>query len=821
MTSSTTAHSPSVEGSNAYRSKIGHLTLDQKISLISGKNFWTTVAIPEAGIPQLKVTDGPIGARGDLANHVPSACFPSGSGIGATWDPQLVAEIAGALAEETKLKGAHVLLGPAINLQRTPIGGRNFECYSEDPHLTAELAVAYVGALQSGGVGACPKHYVGNDTEYQRFLISSNIDDATLHEVYLYPFERVTKETRPWMIMAAYNAVNGIQACSHRALNVDLLKKEWGFDGVIVSDWFAARNTVGNANGGLDLEMPGPSRIWGADLKTAIEKGEVSEAELDNKVGRLLHLMDRSQPHPELQHETGLDKVEHRALIRRAAAEGMVLLKNEGKTLPLDANAVKSIAVIGPNAEIGQIMGGGSAFVNSHPPVHPLEGIRNAFPNADIQHAVGCTNHKFLPSFPKGTIKTESGEEGFWEERFEKDDFSGEPVAAKRVGVGRALLAGVEIDKEAGPEPKSLRLTGHFSPRASGLRELGLFSAGPARLLVDNELVVDNWSDWKPGESFFGFGSDEIRALYTFEAGHRYKITVEYVKSAGAILAGAQFGISTKLEEDAIAHAAGVAAAADRAILVLGSNSDWETEGHDRTDMALPGEQDALAEAVLAANPNTVILMNVGSPVTMPWYEKARTVLVTWFPGEEMGNAIGDVVTGQAEPSGRLPFTWPKRIEDHPCYDTYPGTEDLQMPYSEGRLIGHRWYEKKGVEPIAFFGHGLGYGDASIESVDVMESSKNDIHSTVSVSLKNAADRATRAVVQVYAEPSEKDAGEDTPPRKLVGFRKVDISANGKAVAEIDVLNTSLAEWNPEIQGRVVPSSVSLVAGLSSNDIAK
>jgi len=801
-----------------FRAKLGSLTLDQKIALVSGKDFWTTPAIPEAGIPQLKVTDGPIGARGDLKQFERSACFPSPVAMGATWNPELLAQIAEALAEETKLKGAHVLLGPTINLQRTPIGGRNFECFSEDPHLTAELAVSYVNALQENGVGACPKHYVGNDTEYQRFFISSNMDDATLNEIYLHPFERVSREAPPWMMMAAYNSINGVQACSHRALNVDLLKSNWGFDGVLVSDWFAARDTVGNAMGGLDLEMPGPTRIWGADLKAAIEQGEVPEAELDDKVDRLLHLMERVKPTPQLRPEKGEDKPAHRALIRRAGAEAMVMLKNGDRLLPLDPAFVKSLAVIGPNAEIGQIMGGGSATVNSHPPAHPLDGLKSAFPKAKVKHATGCINFKFLPAFKVGSMKTADGADGMWEERFETSDFTGEPIDGRLVGSQGVVLMSASNDKTA-RTVRSVRRTGYYTAQHSGPRQLGVYSAGLSRLLVDDELIVDNWTDWKSGDSFFGFGSDEVRATHDFEAGRSYKVTLEYQVPEVQLLAGAQFGIEPYLEDDPIAHAARLAAECDHAVLVLGSNADWESEGHDRADMALPGKQDALAEAVLAANPNTIVLMNIGAPVDMPWYDKAKAVLITWFGGEEMGNAIGDVLTGAAEPGGRLPFTWPKRIEDHPAFSSYPG-KDGKMLYTEGRLSGHRWYDKKGITPLAPFGAGLGYGDVNIKDVKLGDGLSNAVFATARVLLTNLANRPSLATVQLYAEPDNSvDAG--TPVRRLVGFKKVEVPANGEAEASVDVLNTSVAEWDSLRKERVIPQYVSIVAGLSSAEVIR
>ncbi|MEO1407454.1 MAG: glycoside hydrolase family 3 N-terminal domain-containing protein, partial [Pseudomonadota bacterium] len=574
----------------SYTEKLSALNLSQKILLLSGENSWATPGIPEAGIPPLKVTDGPVGARGASLTAGASACFPAGVSAGAMWNPDLVAEMGRALAAEAKLKGAYVLLGPMINLQRTPIGGRNFECFSEDPHLTAELAIAYVNALQAEGIGACPKHYVGNDTEYRRHDISSNIDDATLHDVYLHPFERLVKEANPWTIMAAYNAVNGVSMCSHKPLNIDLLKDEWGYDGLVISDWRAAKDTVDCVKGGLDLEMPGPSDVWGDKLHSAIENGDVSESDLDDKITRYLRLLDRVQPKPELVPETGVDKPEDRSLIRRAAAEAMVLLKNDDQILPLDPTKVKKLAIIGPNAAVGQTMGGGSATVNSHPPVHPLAGLTTAFPDSDIIHSVGCTSYRFVPTFEEGSIATPQGVPFFLKEEFETDDFSGEPILSPWPNVGIALLMGKNGD-HGDSGTKSMRLTGNYTPTHSGLRQLGLVSIGRSRMMVDDELVVDNWDNWTQGTTLFGYGSEEARADYTFEVGRTYKITIEYTHAPERGIQILRFGINTPLDDDPIAKAAQAAADADEAILILGSHADWESEGCDRENMELPGHQ--------------------------------------------------------------------------------------------------------------------------------------------------------------------------------------------------------------------------------------
>lgn len=790
-----------------FKDKLATLSLTQKIALLSGADFWRTTAIPEAGIPQIKVTDGPNGARGDLAAHVPAACFPVGVALGATWNTALLAEIGKALGEETKTKAAHVLLGPTINLQRTPVGGRNFECYSEDPYLTGELAVSYVDALQATGIGACPKHFVGNDTEHERMTISSDIDERTLREVYLAPFEQTVKRAAPWTIMAAYNRINATYACSHRALLVDMLKTEWGFNGVVISDWFAARETVENANGGLDLEMPGPSRIWGAELASAAENGNVDEAEIDDKVSRILALIDRTgvRDNEPIAAEQGIDNAQHRELIRRAGAEAMVLLKNTAGRLPLSKSETRSLAIIGPNAELGQIMGGGSSFVNSHRPVHPLEGLQAAFPGANTRFETGCTNYKYLPPFHPGTYATPAGESGhFLREYFDNEGFAGTPAKRDTIASSRiTMLEGVASD---GPSANYMRLSAQFTPTTSGAHELGVFSAGQARIRLDGEIIVDNWEAPVPGTSFFGFGSEERRASITLDAGRTYDLAIEYAAPGAAFIAGVQFGIAPEPAADAIVRAAEAAATSDEAVLILGSNADWESEGHDREHMGLPGDQDALAEAVLAANPDTIIVMNIGSATNMPWYDKARTVLVCWFPGEEMGNALGDVISGAAEPSGRLPFSWPKRIEDHPAYSSYPG-ENGDMPYTERLLVGHRWYDKNDIEPLAAFGAGLGYGHVSIESAERPPGG-------LTVALRNTSSHDTLTTVQVYAETQAASAEE--PIRRLVGFAKIPVGRGETISGHVPIGADAMRLWSEETQSWQQAEGVTLCAGLSS-----
>jgi beta-glucosidase len=355
------------------------MTLEEKVSMVAGSGMWHSTPVERLGIPALKMTDGPNGARGDNVSGATSACFPVGSALASTWNVDLIEEVGKALGQEAKTKGAQVLLGPTINIHRTPLGGRNFECYSEDPYLTSRLAVHFTQGVQSEKVSACLKHFVCNDSEFERHTISSEVEERPLREIYLAPFEAGVKEAGALSVMSSYNKVNGTYAASHKDLLTGVLKDEWGFEGFVVSDWGGSLETIGNANGGLDMEMPGPARIMGKKLVAAIKAGEVDEATIDDKVRRILRVLIWSgkMDAPEEPAEESVDRSEHRSLARQAASEAMVLLKNED-VLPLVASKIKKLAVIGPNAKKGQIQGGGSSGVTPHYQSHPLDALQSA-----------------------------------------------------------------------------------------------------------------------------------------------------------------------------------------------------------------------------------------------------------------------------------------------------------------------------------------------------------------------------------------------------------------------------------------------------------
>ncbi|HLO17009.1 MAG TPA: glycoside hydrolase family 3 N-terminal domain-containing protein, partial [Anaerolineales bacterium] len=463
---------------------LGQMTIEEKISMLAGADLWHSVAIPRLGIPQFKVTDGPNGARGARGNMGPSSvATPVGIALGATWNPDLVEKVGNVLADELKAKGAHILLAPTVNIHRTPIAGRNFECYSEDPFLSGSLASAYIKGIQSQGVGACIKHFVANDQEYERFSMSSEVDERTLREIYLEPFRIAIRNANPWAVMSSYNRVNGTYACENNHTLLDILKDEWKFDGIVMSDWFGTYD-VNVPAGGLDLEMPGPARWMSEEpVRNALANGLLTESALDDKVRRLLCVLEKAGlfSNPEIQPERSANKPHHRRIIREAAREAIVLLKNDG-TLPI--KKVKSIAVIGPYAQIAQILGGGSSSVTPHYAVSPYEGIRNrAGDKVKVDAAPGCFIYKTLPAPAPETLSTPDGRRGLNLSLFNGTELSGEPAYTEittRVNYGWFESTVPNVDQEA----FSARLEGFFTPQESGMHTLALSSVGWCKLYL-------------------------------------------------------------------------------------------------------------------------------------------------------------------------------------------------------------------------------------------------------------------------------------------------------------------------------------------------
>jgi beta-glucosidase len=741
------------------------MTLEEKISMLAGADLWHSVAIPRLGIPQFKVTDGPNGARGAWGSHASSSvATPVGIALGATWNPALVEKVGNVLAEELEAKGAHILLAPTVNIHRTPIAGRNFECYSEDPFLSGMIASAYIKGIQDKGKGACIKHFVANDQEYERFSISSEVDERALREIYLEPFRIAIRNSKPWSVMSSYNRVNGTYSCENDHTLKEILKNEWGFDGIIMSDWFGTYDTEVPA-GGLDLEMPGPAR-WMAEehVRNALEKGTFTEEALDDKIRRLLGVLEKAGlfENPKLHAERGENKPQHRRIMREAAREAIVLLKND-ETLPLK-KAVRSIAVIGPYANAVQILGGGSSSVTPHYVVTPFEGIRNRAARIKVEALPGCHIYKSIPAPAPETLSSADGKMGLSLKIFNGTEFSGEPVFSEvtpRAQHGWFDRSVPNADQEC----FSMILEGFFTPQESGVHTLALGGVGWSKLYLDNNLLIDHSHDSDLGQAL----NKEVR----LKGGKSYPIKVEYYWKGSPRWRSVMLGHQPPQPKDTIAEAVKLARNSDVVVLVAGLNGEWETEGADRVDMQLPGRQNELIERVAKANKNTIVVLNVGSAVEMPWIDKVPAVLQLWYDGQEQGNALADILFGDETPSGKLPTTFPVRLEDNPAYTNYPG-ENGRVRYGEGIFVGYRYYDKKKLAPLFPFGHGLSYttfkyGNLRLSAKSITPSQTLKVKADVT----NTGKVPGREIVQLYVRDVKSTFAR--PEKELKAFQKVEL----------------------------------------------
>tara|TARA_B100000029_G_scaffold16661_1_gene17057 strand:- start:352 stop:2901 length:2550 start_codon:yes stop_codon:yes gene_type:complete len=781
---------------------LSKLTLEEKAFLMSGKGAWEVLPVERLGIPSLKVTDGPAGARGAglLGSGTPALCIPCGSALGATWNPKLITELGKSLARETRARGSHVLLAPTVNIHRTPLGGRNFECYSEDPFLTSRIAVGFVKGVQSGGVGTTTKHFVANDSEFERNTIDSVVPERALREIYLAPFEAVVKEAQAWGIMAAYNRIDGVYACENEKILNQILREEWGFDGVVVSDWFATRSTTKSIEAGLDLEMPGPVSHYGEKIVEAVNSGELDEEIVNSSVRRLLLLLERTGAFedPLQVPEKELDNPEDQILVRKAAAESMVLLKNEG-LLPLEIKKSATVALIGPNAATAMIMGGGSAQLVPQYVVSPLESFKNRLKDCKILYEPGTVSDRTSRPISRRILTRENGEQGFSIEYFNGFKCEGTPVATSSKPDGRLLhfetIEGVENISDF-----SFRAKSNLTSDQDGIHMLTLIQAGKARVIVDGETLIDGIGEPLPsGEAFFGLGSEEASIPLNLNSGETVELIIEYSSEGSVALCGAQVGLRPPENEDTFERAIKIAEEADVVIMVIGTDEEWETEGRDRETMDLPGNQAELIRQVTNANPKTLVVINSGSPVTMDWADEAKAVLVSWFGGQGMSDALVDVVLGDSEPSGRLPTTFPKRLEDTPAFTNYPG-ENSQVLYGEGVFVGYRWYDTRKIEVAFPFGHGLSYttfdwGEPKIKKLPSTQELLEGETVDITVSVTNTGDRPGTEVVQCYLEHVSPVLAR--PKKELKGFEKIFLQPGETKEVEINLGNRSFAYWDP------------------------
>lgn len=745
--------------------RLEKLTLEEKTALVSGAGFWTTTAVPGIGLRSLALSDGPAGIRGaEYSERSPSAALPNATCLAASFDTSL-AERAGALiGAEARRHGVDVVLGPTVNLHRSPRGGRNFEAFSEDAQLTADIASGLVDGIQSQGVAATAKHYIGNDAETERMTADSVIDERTLRRVYMVPFEQLVRENGIQAVMSSYNHINGITGTESPLLE-DPLRTEWGFDGLVVSDWDAVRS-VNGAEAGTDLAMPGPNTVWNRGLAQAVRDGAVSVAALDRKVLALLRTAARVGAlegfAPRVDRAALASPEEPtapavRELLTEIATAGAVLLRNENGMLPLDAD-VASIAVIGPAATRPRIGGGGSATVVPPHTVTPLDGVRAAFPHARITVALGADPHVLLE--PLGDRSTAADGEPGYDVVFLDADGGTLGTDRRRGGdliYGMGYPAGID-----GSTVARIRVSGRLTP--AGPHRIALAGAGHATLRLAGETIADERLD-SGGRDVIACLSHPPQLVVERELDGGEEFVIEFAPEPESLHA-LRIGLAgpARTAEDLRAEAVTAARDADVAVVCVGTTETDESEGFDRSSIALDPAQDALVAAVAAVNPRTVVVLNVGAPIALPWREETAAILLAHFPGQEGGEALGRILSGVSEPGGRLPTTWPAGTGS-----PVPATEpvDGRLEYAEGEAFGYR---DPDADTAYGFGHGLGYTTWQLVAQTVEPTADGGL--SAEARLRNTGARRGRQTVLLFA-----DGGSAEPSRRFVG------AASGEAEA--------------------------------------
>ncbi|CAI4214113.1 unnamed protein product [Parascedosporium putredinis] len=733
-------------------------------------NFWETQAIPEKGVPSIKTTDGPNGVRGvDFEGSTRAACFPAASSIAATFDTDIARSVGRALAEEARSKGASCLLAPT-------------------------LAAQMISGVQSLGVAATIKHFVANEQETDRMTVDEEISERALRELYLRPFEIAIKEAAPWAVMSAYNKVNGEHCDGHKFLLADVLRGQWGWKGLVISDWGGTNSVDDSINHGLEIEMPGPARVRKTDaVLEAVREGRVTEAAIDERVRNILVFLERLRAFEGATPTTerAIDRPEHRKLIRDAGARGIVLLKNEGDILPLSPAKVqgKKIALIGL-AKDALAHGGGSAGVNAHYKVAPYDALRTALGDAvELTYAKGFHRERLLPAISKddasvGTVVGLDGQTGFSLSFFEPSDLS-TPVSTQH-GLEKSAYSPLGSQESIW---KVLEIVGDFTP--------------PNPAATSSPPRQGNYSD-PMGVLFNAQTEEEFR--YDFDAGKTYRIRIQSHPPSNVglkILEGRTgmrmgFGLASVYDADLLGEATRVAQDADYAIVFTGHDPQWETEGRDQESFNLPrsGSQDALVSAVAGVNKNTIVVNSTGVAVAMPWLDQISALTQTWFPGQECGNSIADVLTGAVNPEGHLPASFPKRVEDAPAHGNFPGEYvdgKLKVKYAEGVFVGYRHYDRLPKEKLNFaFGHGLSYTSFDLGNLTVAKSS-DDVY-TVTLNVTNTGNLEGGTVAQVYGGKVEQR--EDHPVKALVAFRKVRLQPGEKTTVELTFATRDLGYYD-------------------------
>jgi beta-glucosidase len=785
------------------------MTVEEKVDLLAGVDFFYLRGVPRLDVPRLRMIDGPMGVR----NDGPATAFPGGIALAATWNTSLAERIGVEFGRDTRAKGAHFLLAPGVNIYRAPVIGRNFEYLGEDPFLAGKMAVGFIKGVQSQGVSATVKHFAANNSEFDRNHTDSIVDERTLREIYLPAFEAAIKEGKVGAIMDGYNLTNGDYMSQHAYLNNDVAKGEWGFDGVIMSDWISTYDAIGMANGGLDIEMPYPTHFNRETLLPALKSGEVSLATLDDKVRRILRVAERFGWLDREQLDLSIPRYNEagRQAALQGAREGVVLLKNENALLPIDSAKNRTILVVGPNVHPAVVGGGGSSKTEPFTSVSILAGLAaNAGAETNVLHTQGIPSLTEMVHDTTFSTDRAGKTPGMRAQYFASNDLSGKAVI-DRVEPGPQIGVGSNGPYYP-PDTASERWTGYYTATEDGTFDVVVASTGDRggyyRVFIDDELVFDSWT---LNTAIVDYVTLELKAgphKVVFEHRGRQKWPGDRL-----LLAISQHG-------DRVSDAAKVMAAqADIVVVAAGFDDATESEGADRT-FRLPAGQDELINTMVDANPQTLVVMTSGGAVDMTaWLDRVPALLQAWYPGQEGGTAIAEILFGTVNPSGRLPATFERRWEDNPSYDSYypePGT--LRIHYKEGIFVGYRGFESQNVAPLFPFGHGLSYTRFEYSKLSISPERTGDGNVVVSFDLANSGSRAGAEVAQVYVADAHSDV--PRPPKELKGFAKVFLEPGETRRVSVELDRRSFAYYDVESEGwQVTPGTFGILIGRSSANI--
>ena len=806
LASGQTARPSAADVEKRVDSILSQMTLEEKIDYLGGINDYYLRAIPRLGLPELKMSDGPLGVH----NYGVSTAYPAGIALAATWDPELASRVGESLGRDARARGVHFVLGPGMNIYRAPMCGRNFEYYGEDPYLASQMAVAVIKGVQGRGVIATAKHFAGNNQEYDRYDVSSDIDERTLREIYLPAFEACVKEAKVGAVMDAYNLVNGVHMTQNDYLNNQILKKEWAFDGIVMSDWDATHDGIAAAIGGLDLEMPWGKFMNRKTLLPAIQEGRVSIGVVDDKVRRILRkviefgFLDR----PQADLNIPLYSQEGRETALEAARDSMVLLKNSGALLPLDQTKLKTVAVFGPDAYPAVVGGGGSSLTKPFNAVTYLEGISN-YLGTEVKVLYEVNHPPLEEAFGNAEFVTEpNGEPGLRGEYFNNQELEGSP-SLTRTDRHIDFKWGEGSYSADGPvDHFSVRWTGYFIPKKTGDYNFYSSADDGVRLYLNDQKVIDDWQ--RHGETLDTYTTH-------LESGRAYKIRFEYFEAVGTATTG--FGV-VSAEASIGRETKALAAKADIAIVCVGFAPSLETEGADRT-FALPGGQDELIRQVTSVNKNTIVVITAGGNVDMTqWIDAVPVILHAWYPGQEGGRALAQILFGDHSPSGKLPASFERRWEDNATFSSYyPQNNEKHVKYSEGIFVGYRHFDRSDVKPLFPFGYGLSYTTFGYSKLSVTPRNGNlDEPVTVSFDVKNIGRLPGAEIAQLYVGDTHSSI--PRPVKELKGFAKVrlkpgetkrvSLTLDRRAFSYYDV---NKKDWSAE------PGDFAILIGSSSDKV--